>query len=430
MNLDLLPNDLFIGITSQLDIPELIKLLLVNRAINKKCVDDKLWFTRLVNDHFLDIKWIKKLMNETKSNTYYELYKSIRYELHVIGENNFDLPKTKDNTYLVGSFLKKPIMGCGQDYLLFFVNSLLYGIGNNFKGQLGIDFFEDINKPKEIWLAIHPSDRKLKSIYCGHLHTMINLNNLLYVAGANNRGQLAISYPEKTDGFFRSPYLKNVKMISSWWSHSILLCDNKLYGVGSNSYGELGIGNNTEMKLVHAEIKLPIILTGSEKIIIAAGANHTAISVDNRLFTFGRNNCGQLGLGHTKDQNLPQEVFFPGKITDISCGGWNTAIMSKGKLYMCGLNNVGQVDLGHRNNVLQFEEVKTLQNVIGVCCAGNCTFAIANNELYVFGDVRQKNWGNVISVPQKIMSNDNIISLSAHRKLMAFVSLVTKKIDF
>jgi len=46
-----------------------------------------------------------------------------------------------------------------------------------------------------------------------------------------------------------------------------------------------------------------------------------------KLFVFGRNDSGQLGLGHCKDQNTPQEMLSLKNITAVSRGGYHTAVI-------------------------------------------------------------------------------------------------------
>ena len=46
-----------------------------------------------------------------------------------------------------------------------------------------------------------------------------------------------------------------------------------------------------------------------------------------KLFVFGWNNFGQLGLGHQNNQNTPQEVLSLKNATAVSCGRFHTAVI-------------------------------------------------------------------------------------------------------
>jgi hypothetical protein len=47
-----------------------------------------------------------------------------------------------------------------------------------------------------------------------------------------------------------------------------------------------------------------------------------------KIYSFGYNNCGQLGLGNTTNQNTPQLISFlkNEKIKNVSCGGYHTIV--------------------------------------------------------------------------------------------------------
>ena len=54
-----------------------------------------------------------------------------------------------------------------------------------------------------------------------------------------------------------------------------------------------------------------------------------------RLFVWGYNRHGQLGIGDLEDKVLPQEVMLPGLTTaaQIHCGGGHTAVLLGNKNY-------------------------------------------------------------------------------------------------
>ena len=67
----------------------------------------------------------------------------------------------------------------------------------------------------------------------------------------------------------------------------------------------------------------------------ACGFYHTiTLSDDGTVHSFGRNNDGQLGLGHKKDVSLPTPIPNLPKINMISCGGYFTVCVDhKGLFY-------------------------------------------------------------------------------------------------
>ncbi|NBO99244.1 MAG: hypothetical protein EBU90_03835 [Proteobacteria bacterium] len=78
--------------------------------------------------------------------------------------------------------------------------------------------------------------------------------------------------------------------------------NNKLWSFGKNDYGQLGVGDTTARSL-------PTQLSLNNCQAIDVGANHSlAINNAKKLYTFGRNNNGQLGLGDTIDRYEPTMV--------------------------------------------------------------------------------------------------------------------------
>jgi alpha-tubulin suppressor-like RCC1 family protein len=98
---------------------------------------------------------------------------------------------------------------------------------------------------------------------------------------------------------------------------------------------------------------VPQLLMKSESISqIACGTFHTAILKGNcDIFVFGCNDYGQLGLGHNKNQNVPQLLMKSESISQIACGNFHTVILKdNGNIFVFGCNNDGQLGLGHNTN--------------------------------------------------------------------------------
>lgn len=90
----------------------------------------------------------------------------------------------------------------------------------------------------------------------------------------------------------------------------------------------------------------------SRKFVTTVGCSyyHTIFSCSDELETYacGRNDYGQLGVGHLEDRSLPTliEALNGKKMQSIGCGQYHTLIASAdGELFSCGRNDSGQ--LGH-----------------------------------------------------------------------------------
>jgi alpha-tubulin suppressor-like RCC1 family protein len=88
-----------------------------------------------------------------------------------------------------------------------------------------------------------------------------------------------------------------------------------------------------------------------KKIIkLAYGSEHwVALSHEGKIYSWGDNECGQLGDGNGNCCKEPEfNVFLENeKIVDIKCGSYHSLVLTeKGEVYSWGLNNYGQLGIG------------------------------------------------------------------------------------
>ena len=83
---------------------------------------------------------------------------------------------------------------------------------------------------------------------------------------------------------------------------------------------------------------------------LSCGDEHTAVVTSTgRLFTFGSNEFGQLGLGHSNNVLRPSCVkcIKPDRVQVVACGKTHTIIATEsGRLFGFGSNNEGQLGIG------------------------------------------------------------------------------------
>ena len=132
----------------------------------------------------------------------------------------------------------------------------------------------------------------------------------LYTWGSNEDGQLGHEDSENTH------YPKEVETIASTAVVSTVVCganhtvavveaSKELYAWGWGDFGRLGHGDPGD-RLIPAPVAA---LTGVQVQNVACGDSHClVVAREGKLFTFGRNQNGQLGLGDTEDRLTPMLV--------------------------------------------------------------------------------------------------------------------------
>jgi len=155
--------------------------------------------------------------------------------------------------------------------------------------------------------------------------------------------------PAKID-FFTKNNIKIEKIATGMNFCLALSADKKLYSWGKNEYGQLGLGNKTQQYKISTPQLVPMHNLKVEKIF--AGEDHCAlISTDNEAFIWGYGLDGRLANKRKTNSNTPIKIELEGKSVEfakISCGGHHTAMLTKnGDLYICGNGREGQLGNGN-----------------------------------------------------------------------------------
>ena len=105
----------------------------------------------------------------------------------------------------------------------------------------------------------------------------------------------------------------------------------------------------------------------------SCGYFHTVcLSDDGVVYTFGRNDKGQLGLGHITDVNVPSPIQQIPKIKQISCGASFTVCVDyQGSMWSFGQNNDGQLGTGTSYSEPRPVKIQNIPLVESVSC-GAC----------------------------------------------------------
>ena len=246
---------------------------------------------------------------------------------------------------------------CGYNHTFILKNDgTLWSTGCNDRGQLGLG--DTTNRTTFTQVTTNTND--IKEIYCGGLHTfMLKNDGTLWGTGVNSEGELGLG-----DGTNRYTFTQvttnadDIKEIYCGGGHTFILKnDGTLWGIGYNLEGQLGLGN-TNHRYTFTQIT-----TNTDNIkSIYCGYLHTIVlKNDGTLWGCGYNGYGQLGLGDTSNRTtFTQITTNADDIKEVYCGWDHTLILKNdGTLWSCGRNEYGQLGLGDTNYRTTFTQITT-----------------------------------------------------------------------
>ncbi|XP_040855905.1 X-linked retinitis pigmentosa GTPase regulator isoform X1 [Ochotona curzoniae] len=192
---------------------------------------------------------------------------------------------------------------------------------------------------------------------------------------------------------------------------AIVTGNNKLYMFGSNNWGQLGLGSKTTVNKPTCVKALK-----PEKVkYVACGRNHTLVSTEEgNVYAAGGNNDGQLGLGDTEERNIFHLISYftsQHKIKQLSAGSNTSAALTEnGELYMWGDNSEGQIGLKNITNVCVPHQVTIGKPISWISCGYyHSAFVTMDGELYTFGECENGKLG----LPEELLINHKTPQLVA-----------------
>ncbi len=126
--------------------------------------------------------------------------------------------------------------------------------------------------------------------------------------------------------------------------------NGRLFAFGWNWAGQLGVGDKTDR---NTPVEVPIPSGATRWTLVAAGATHAiALADSDKLYAWGSNRYGQLGTGTLGEVVVPMRVANPPGVTAwkwVTAGrDHSLALTSTGQLYAWGNNVDGQLGTGNR----------------------------------------------------------------------------------
>jgi alpha-tubulin suppressor-like RCC1 family protein len=171
--------------------------------------------------------------------------------------------------------------------------------------------------------------------------------------------------------------LKGVASVSAGGRHSCAaLRDGTAWCWGKNSQGQLGDGTQQDRLR-------PVMVANLRQVrSVHAGAEHScALLRDGSVWCWGWNVYGQLGDGTIEERRLkPVKVSGPGPVAQLDTGGFHTCVVNRdGRVYCWGKNDIGQLGVGNTKNQPRPTQVKGLTEVTMISTGGAHTCAVDRN---------------------------------------------------
>lgn len=158
--------------------------------------------------------------------------------------------------------------------------------------------------------------------------------------------------------------------------------DYTLWVTGDNTYGQLGQGNTL------AKNSFVQVLAGTNSFVWVGGGNYHSAAIDTSgtLYTWGRNNAGQVGNNTTTNRSVPVSIFA--SASKVHCGLSQTMVLkTDGTLWIWGSGNNGATGLStttSRSSPVQLSTVGTVNDFW--CTSFNGMYLNNSGALYIWGD--------------------------------------------
>ncbi|NXH20532.1 RPGR regulator, partial [Bucco capensis] len=202
-------------------------------------------------------------------------------------------------------------------------------------------------------------------------------------------------------------WFKNDKpvLISCGDEHTAIVTGNgKLYMFGSNNWGQLGLGSkNTVSKPTCVKALKP-----EKPKLAVCGRNHTLVYTEKgNVYAAGGNSEGQLGLGDTEERTTFHVISFftkQHKIKQLAAGSYTSAAVTEdGQLFVWGDNSEGQLGLADEACVSIPCQVDVGKPVSFVSCGYyHSALITGDGELYTFGEPEN---GKLGLLPEQLKNN-------------------------
>jgi hypothetical protein len=260
----------------------------------------------------------------------------------------------------VGSLTSWSSISSGYVHVLALkTNGTLWAWGWGSSGSLGLGNLTSYSSPVQVgsltnWLQVSAGYQ------CS---AAIKTDGTLWSWGRNNVGQLGLNSLSYKSSPNQIGALTNWAKVSMGFAHCIATQTNgTLWAWGQNNLGSLGLNNSTYA--YSSPVQIGALTTWSKP--TAGLYDSFGITTSGALWSWGRNDIGQLGLGNiTYSFSSPQQVGSLTNWRDAYTGSYAKSILSiktDGTLWTWGANAGGTLGLGNTTYYSSPKQVGSLTN--------------------------------------------------------------------
>jgi alpha-tubulin suppressor-like RCC1 family protein len=232
----------------------------------------------------------------------------------------------------------------------------VWGWGHNGGGELCLGNTRQFLSPVKLPLPI----THVTALAGASDHALYDASGTLYSCGQNIEGSLGDG--SKADSTTPVPVsgisgAHVTQLVASFANSGALLADGSYYDWGYDGDGQLGDGKISKPSDVPVLVKLPAAVK-----VVAQGGSYwgngqtLVLLTDGRLYSWGDNWAGQLGLGRRGMELSPKRFRSPDNVAyqALATGSATSyALTIGGNVYAWGANHVGQVGNGDTTTVFK-----------------------------------------------------------------------------
>uniref|UniRef100_A0A0G4GFC6 RCC1-like domain-containing protein n=1 Tax=Chromera velia CCMP2878 TaxID=1169474 RepID=A0A0G4GFC6_9ALVE len=261
-------------------------------------------------------------------------------------------------------------MGVGQGFahsLVFTEDRSVFGFGRNEFAQLGLGTSDSPQSSPTKLESLSSGGERVVSACGGVSHSLLLTSDGVVISfGRNEHGQLGVGRVDAASSVgvwtperiprdaFGDPQASVVKIGCGYWHGLAVTSDGRLFAWGRNDRGQLGVGD-TSARSAPAEVGGEIAQNNETVVAAAAGMAHTLVVCESgSVYSFGFNNAGQLGdgrVGWSLTSVSPVKVQLSssagGAVGVAAGGGHSLVVTGSGRVFSFGFSRFGQLGLGN-----------------------------------------------------------------------------------